>query len=126
MSYRDPQQRISETIENSFSNQGERIAKIEEREKFTATKEDITRLEGKINASIVELEGRLDTSTAELKGIIGKSISDLQEFITKSVSQSEIKTLKQFVTFWVTIAGLSIPILSTVFYILANQFLPRN
>lgn len=95
---------IDSLIENLSSNEGERLAKLEGESKYWATREDIARLEGVINKNNAELRG----------------------FIKETVSKSEIRTLKHFVTFWVTVAGLSIPILSTVFYILANQLLPDS
>lgn len=43
----------------------------------------------------------------------------------ESVSQSEVKTLKRFVAFWVVIAVLSIPILSGIFSFVFNTLTLR-
>ena len=90
----------------------ERVASLEARMESLATKEDIVRLETRMDA----LENSIATK---------KDIAELKGFIQKSVSQSEIKTLKQFVAFWVVIAGLSIPILSGIFSFVCNTLTLR-
>ncbi len=90
----------------------ERVAALEARIESLATKEDIVRLETRMDA----LESNMATK---------KDIAELKGFIQESISQSEIKTLKQFVAFWVVIAGLSIPILSGVFSFVFNTLTLR-
>ena len=90
----------------------ERVAALEAKIESLATKEDIVRLETRMDA----LENNMATK---------KDIAELKGFILESVSQSEIKTLKQFVAFWVVIAGLSIPILSGVFSFVFNTLTLR-
>lgn len=62
----------------------ERLVSLETRAQYMATQEDIVRPEGKFDASVEMLKG----------------------FIQEAVSQSEIKTLKRFIGFWVTVVSL--------------------
>lgn len=93
------------TIVDSFATRSrdERIAAIEAHKEYAATQVDIQRLEGKINTNHQEL----------------------QKIIIDAVSQTEIKTLKRFITFWVTVAGLVISIASTILSKITDFVWPR-
>ena len=88
---------------NTLIDSRERIAAKEAREKCVATQADISDLEGKINANHQEM----------------------QKFISDAVSQSEIKTLKQFISTWATGVTIAVPVLSGIILALLNSLLSK-
>ena len=89
------------TNKAEYDKDSERIASLETHRLYTATQQDITRLEGKIDTSV----------------------ETMKMFINDAVSQTEIKTLKRFVTFWITIAGIVVSLLTSTISFLANKLL---
>ncbi len=79
----------------------EKVAYLTGRYEGMATKEDIARLEGKVETSVETLKG----------------------FINEAVSQSEITTLKGFLRNWTIGASILIPSLTAILAVLLSIIL---
>ena len=79
----------------------DRLARVEERNKNMATREDV----------------------AEIKGLIALNKLDLDTAFERAVSTSESSTLKNMLKTWAIIAGLLLPILTGVIIALLTALL---
>ena len=79
----------------------DRVARVEERNKYMATREDI----------------------AEIRGLVALNKRDLDTAFERAVSTSERTTLKSMLKTWAIIAGLLLPILTAIIIALLTALL---
>lgn len=99
----------------------ERVTRIEER---MATKEALVNLERELKDQLFGVERELKSEIGDLRTEMKTGFAELKGLIEKSQKETENKTLKQFIVFWVAVAGIFIPIMNTALSVITRQLLP--
>ena len=73
---------------------------------------------------IIGVERELKEQIGDLRTEMKAGIAELKGLVKTIKVESENRTLKQFIVFWVVVAGIVIPILSTAFTVAKRHIIP--
>ncbi len=108
--------KVAEVLERAYEEMEKKAEalsiqrKLELKDELTkelATKEDIARLEGKMESEIARLEGKLEREITRLEGKLEREITRLEGIIKISISQLERKSTIMFVLLLFTMVVLN-------------------